>query len=87
MTTATDTLLVDTSTGWRRWISRHGWTWGVWILFLVLIAWYSTLIPTFGAFQVTSIVNNGSVKESERSRSRLSSPSCSGFALRPSISA
>ena len=60
MTSTTDTLLIETSTGWRRWVSRHGWTWGVWILFLVLIAWYSTLIPKFGAFQVTSIVNNGS---------------------------
>lgn len=59
-TTTSDGLLIDTQTGWRRWIARHGWTWGVWILFVVLIVWYSTLIPRFGAFQVTSIVNNGS---------------------------
>ena len=60
MTGRTETLLIDTTTGWRRWVGRHGWTWGVWILFVVLIYWYSTLIPSFGSFQVTSIVNNGS---------------------------
>ncbi|HSF84884.1 MAG TPA: ABC transporter permease [Acidimicrobiia bacterium] len=45
---------------WRRWVRRHGWTTGIWILFLALIAYYSTLIPSFGSFQVASIVNNGS---------------------------
>ena len=44
---------------WRRWLRRHGWTVGVWILFLALIAYYATLIPKFGSFQVASIVNNG----------------------------
>jgi ribose transport system permease protein len=32
----------------------------VWLLLLVLVAWYSGLIPKFGLFQVASIVNNGS---------------------------
>jgi ribose transport system permease protein len=31
----------------------------VWLLLFALIAWYSTLIPRFGAFEVSSIVNNG----------------------------
>lgn len=44
---------------WRRWLRKHGWTVGIWLLFLGLIAYYSTLIPTFGSFQVASIVNNG----------------------------
>jgi len=55
-----DTPLFDTATGFRRWIRRHGWTFGVWGLFFLLIFWYSTLIPKFGGFQVASIVNNGS---------------------------
>ena len=44
---------------WRRWLSHHGWTMGVWLLLLVLIVWYSTLIPRFGSFEITSILNNG----------------------------
>ncbi len=44
---------------WQRWLRRHGWTAGIWLLFLTLIAYYSTLIPSFGSFQVASIVNNG----------------------------
>ncbi|MDJ0792143.1 MAG: ABC transporter permease [Acidimicrobiia bacterium] len=60
MTTSTETLLPDTAVGARRWISRHGWTFGVWLLFFILIFLYSLQIPRFGAFQVTSIVNNGS---------------------------
>lgn len=48
----------DTRAAARRWASRHGWTVGVWVLLLVLIAWYATLIPEFGAFQITSIAKN-----------------------------
>ncbi|MDH5371587.1 MAG: ABC transporter permease [Acidimicrobiia bacterium] len=58
-TTALDMLSASTPK-WRRWLRHHGWTVGVWILFLVLIFWYSALIPKFGLFQVASIVNNGS---------------------------
>ena len=57
--TALDMLSASTPK-WRRWLRHHGWTVGVWILFLVLIFWYSALIPKFGLFQVASIVNNGS---------------------------
>jgi ribose transport system permease protein len=32
---------------------------GVWLLLFGMTAWYSTLIPRFGAFEVTAIVNNG----------------------------
>lgn len=32
---------------------------GIWLLLLALVAYYSTLIPRFGSFQVASIVNNG----------------------------
>jgi ribose transport system permease protein len=41
-----------------RWIRRHGWTVGVWVLLLGMIAYYSTLIPQFTDFQVTSIAKN-----------------------------
>jgi ribose transport system permease protein len=32
---------------------------GVWLLLFAMTAWYSTLIPRFGAFEVSAIVNNG----------------------------
>jgi ribose transport system permease protein len=41
-----------------RWARRHGWTAGVWVLLLAMIGWYSTLIPRFSDFQVTSIAKN-----------------------------
>jgi ribose transport system permease protein len=54
-----DALVTARQAPWRRWLRRHGWTVGVWLLFLLLVAYYSTLIPSFGSFQVASIVNNG----------------------------
>ena len=42
----------------RRRLRRHGWTVGVWVLLGVFIAWYTTLIPEFGEFQVASIARN-----------------------------
>jgi ribose transport system permease protein len=60
MTAATSGALAGgTQPAWQRWLRRHGWTLGVWLLFLGLIAYYATLIPSFGSFQVASIVNNG----------------------------
>ena len=56
---AQDALVSEGQAPWRRWMRRHGWTFGVWLLFLVLVAYYATLIPKFGSFQVASIVNNG----------------------------
>jgi len=58
-TLSQDALVTGTQAKWRRWLRRHGWTVGVWMLFLGLVAYYSTLIPSFGSFQVASIVNNG----------------------------
>lgn len=43
---------------WQRWRRRHGWTVGVWLLLLILLVWYATLIPRFGTFQITSITKN-----------------------------
>ncbi|MGI9646111.1 MAG: ABC transporter permease [Ilumatobacteraceae bacterium] len=43
---------------WKRRFSRHGWSVGVWLLLLGMIAWYSTLIPEFGSFQLASISKN-----------------------------
>ena len=31
----------------------------MWLLLAVMVAWYSTLIPQFGNFEITSIVKNG----------------------------
>ena len=56
--TATTGEAVSTRFDWRRWLRRHGWTLAVWILLIAMIAWYATLIPKFGAFQVTSIIKN-----------------------------
>jgi ribose transport system permease protein len=41
-------------------VQRHGWTVGVWISLFVLVGWYSTLIPKFGGFQVSTIISGGS---------------------------
>ena len=43
----------------RRWVQRHGWTVGIWVLLFVLVVWYSTLIPRFGGFQAASIITGG----------------------------
>jgi ribose transport system permease protein len=59
MTTAPDALATGTQPAWQRWLRRHGWNAGVWILLAALIGYYSTLIPRFGSFQVASIVNSG----------------------------
>jgi ribose transport system permease protein len=40
-------------------VQRHGWTAGIWVFLLILVVWYSTLIPKFGGFQVSTIVNGG----------------------------
>ena len=42
---------------WRA-LTRNGWVFGVWLLLGVLLLWYATLIPVFGAFQITSISKN-----------------------------
>jgi ribose transport system permease protein len=44
--------------GSRRWLARFGWTVGVWLLLLLMIGWYATLIPSFGSFTITSIAKN-----------------------------
>ncbi|MEZ4733500.1 MAG: ABC transporter permease [Caldilineaceae bacterium] len=43
---------------WWRGLTRNGWAIGVWLLLAVLLFWYATLIPRFGAFQVSSISKN-----------------------------
>ena len=62
MTTATDERAGSSATtpGVRlqRWLRRHGWTIGVWLLLLAFILWYATLIPAFGEFQIASIARN-----------------------------
>jgi ribose transport system permease protein len=60
VTTTTPIGLAGSPPAWRRWLRQHGWTVGVWLLLLILVAWYSALIPKFGLFQIASIVNNGS---------------------------
>ena len=36
--TTPDALATGTQAPWRRWLRRHGWTVGVWLLLLVLVA-------------------------------------------------
>ncbi len=43
---------------WPRWRRRQGWSVGVWLLLVVLIAWYTPLVPDFGNFQIASIAKN-----------------------------
>lgn len=56
--TAVDVKAVSRRFDWGRAAKRHGWTVGVWLLLLVLIALYASLIPRFGAFQISSIAKN-----------------------------
>lgn len=57
MTALTESI-AGASSPWRVWLSRHGWTLGVWLLLGGLIAWYTTLVPSFGGFELSLIVNN-----------------------------
>lgn len=57
--TTPEAIRTGTRSPWRRWLGRHGWTVGVWLLLAVLLVWYSTLIPRFGAFEAASVLNNG----------------------------
>lgn len=43
----------------RRLLRRHGWTAAVYVLLAVLLAWYATLIPRFGAFEIATIAKGG----------------------------
>ncbi|HJS72328.1 MAG TPA: ABC transporter permease [Acidimicrobiia bacterium] len=43
---------------WQQLLRQHGWTTGVWLLLFALIGFYATLIPSFGSFQITSILKN-----------------------------
>ncbi len=42
----------------QRLLARNGWAIGVWLLLALLLFWYATLIPKFGAFQMSSISKN-----------------------------
>lgn len=44
---------------WRRRVQRHGWTVGMWVLLVILVVWYTTLIPRFGSFQTSTILAGG----------------------------
>jgi ribose transport system permease protein len=48
-----------TPVAWGRVARRHGWTAGAWVLLGTLIAWYASLIPVFGGFQVSAILRSG----------------------------
>ena len=56
--TAVETVTGRDTDRFARWRRQHGWTVGVWVLMVLLIAWYAVLIPRFGAFQVNSILKN-----------------------------
>ena len=59
MSAAAGRLGSGTSTNARRRVlRRYGWTTGVWLLLLLLIGWYATLIPAFGSFTMASIAKN-----------------------------
>lgn len=49
---------INRQVGWRRLMKRRGWTVGVWLLLAAAILYYATLIPNFGAFQLSSIAKN-----------------------------
>ncbi len=50
--------LTKRRSAWQRVFGRNGWVLGVWLLLGALLLWYATLIPVFGAFQISSISKN-----------------------------
>ena len=40
----------------HRFVQRHAWTVGVWLLFVALLAWYASRLVSFGPFERTSIL-------------------------------
>lgn len=42
----------------RQRLQRHAWTVGVWVLLAAMVAWYTTLVPRFGGFEVSSILRS-----------------------------
>ena len=59
MTTTSAPEVASRSVLGRRWVQRHGWTVGIWMLLVVLVLWYTTLIPRFGSFQAATILTGG----------------------------
>ena len=51
-------ISANTGFEWPVWLRRRGWTLGVWLLLVLMIGLYATLIPKFGAFQIASIAKN-----------------------------
>lgn len=56
MTTATASS--PASSGLLKRLQRHAWTVGVWILLAAMVVWYTTLVPRFGGFEISSILRS-----------------------------
>ncbi len=55
MATTTTVVVSPRRTRLPRQVRRGGWTIGVWALLIAMVGWYSSQIPQFGAFELTSI--------------------------------
>lgn len=56
--TAAPVEAARTGLDWTSLLRRYGWTTGVWLLLIALIAFYASTIPNFGSFQIASIAKN-----------------------------
>lgn len=45
--------------GWQRTLRRNGWTIAVWVLTVLMVLWYASLLPSFGGFAMASIAKSG----------------------------
>lgn len=54
----TERLGVAGDFDWRTALRRYGWTTGVWLLLIALLAFYASTLPSFGSFQIASIAKN-----------------------------
>lgn len=54
----TSTASSPASSGLLKRLQRHAWTVGVWILLAAMVVWYTTLVPRFGGFEISSILRS-----------------------------
>lgn len=58
MTTLEERKRVEPRVRAQRFARQHGWTVAAWVLLLVMVIWYATLVEEFDEFEITSVAKN-----------------------------